>query len=125
MNTYPPTHPPDKKGSQRFKEEAFNLVTIDDGLRLVSSSEDDDDDDEVQSLPRVSLSLSLSLSHTHTDQLRLALLLVHTQHDFVANQVSSLITAKISFLCHPLSSSVWDSGVWKSGEECGVWSAVE
>jgi len=69
--------------------------------------------------------LSLSLSHTHTDQLRLVLLLVHTQHDFVANQVSSLITAKISFLCHPLSSSVWDSGVWKSGEECGVWSAVE
>jgi len=62
VNTYPPTHPPDKKGSQRFKEEAFNLVTIDDGLRLVSSSEDDDDDDEVQSLPGV----SLSLSHTHT-----------------------------------------------------------
>jgi hypothetical protein len=24
-------HPPDKKGSQRFKEKAFNLVTIDDG----------------------------------------------------------------------------------------------
>jgi hypothetical protein len=114
-----------KPQQKNRKKQLPHLVTIDDGLRLVSSSEDDDDDDEVQSLPRVSLSLSLSLSHTHTDQLRLALLLVHTQHDFVANQVSSLITAKISFLCHPLSSSVWDSGVWKSGEECGVWSAVE
>jgi hypothetical protein len=62
------THPPHKKGSQRFKEEAFNLVTIDDGLRLVSSSEDDDDadDDEVQSLPGVTLSHSLSHTHTQT-----------------------------------------------------------
>jgi hypothetical protein len=58
-----PTHQT-KKCSQRFKEEAFNLVTIDDGLRLVSSSSEDDDD-EVQSLSGVSL--FLSLSHTHTD----------------------------------------------------------
>jgi len=58
VNTYPPTPPTRQK---RFKEEAFNLVTIDDGLRLVSSSEDDDD--EVESLPGV----SLSLSHTHTE----------------------------------------------------------
>jgi hypothetical protein len=96
-----------------------------DGLRLVSSSEDDDDDDEVQSLPGVSLSLSLSLSLSHThrdrDQLRLVVLLVHT-HDFVANQISSLITANIFFLCHPLSSSVW---TLESGSLGGVWSAVE
>jgi hypothetical protein len=50
-----------KPQQKNRKKQLPHLVTIDDGLRLVSSSEDDDD--EVESLPGV----SLSLSHTHTE----------------------------------------------------------